>query len=166
MTYGQARRQATLRRRRLDQQTPRLRQEARKLLEEIGPQPAAAGQSKLETMDGEQLAQVVRHARTARDHLTALHDALGTEHGPAGARAASDGSASATGARPAARGPRPGPGQQPVPTELISLLPEPRTPTRTLTATGRPSRPHPAGTACSHTSRRTRGAPCRSHHRF
>ncbi|MFG3055491.1 hypothetical protein ACGFZP_31730 [Kitasatospora sp. NPDC048239] len=128
MTYGQARRQAALRRRRLDQQTPRLRQEARKLLEKIGPQSAAAGQSKPETMDGEHLAQVVRHARTARDHLAAPHQALGTEHGPPGARAAPDGSASATDARPARPRPRPGPGQQPVPTELISLFPDPRGP--------------------------------------
>ncbi|MFD5083938.1 hypothetical protein ACFWOG_15035, partial [Kitasatospora sp. NPDC058406] len=73
---GQACRQAALRRRRLADQAPRLREEAQELLAGIGPELATTGQQGLEALDGEQLAQVVRHARAAREHLAALYGAL------------------------------------------------------------------------------------------
>ncbi|MEV7603198.1 hypothetical protein AB0O91_38095 [Kitasatospora sp. NPDC089797] len=125
---SQACRQAALRRRRLDQQAPQLREETRNLIERIDPALAATGQPRLDTMDGEHLAHALRHARTAHEHLTALHHLLDTTHNPAGARAGSGSDTSPAPARPAGRGPRPGPGQQPVPAELIGLFLEPAPP--------------------------------------
>ncbi|MFJ8478410.1 hypothetical protein [Kitasatospora sp. NPDC094011] len=105
---GQACRQAALRQRHLDGQAPRLREEARELLEEIGPGTAAAARERLEAMDGEQLARAVRHARAAADHLTAL---LGLPPGRAlPGPGPADRPAPAPGPRPPVRGPRPAPG--------------------------------------------------------
>ncbi|MFF7458640.1 hypothetical protein [Kitasatospora sp. NPDC008115] len=119
---GQACRQAALRRRRLDEQVPQLRAQARDLLEGLGPEPAAAGRHSLEAMDGERLAVVVRHARAVGEHLAALHDVLGLPPRVTGGAAATGAGATAPAARPTARGPRPVPGN------LVHLFLEPVAP--------------------------------------
>ncbi|MEV0537819.1 hypothetical protein [Kitasatospora sp. NPDC050463] len=123
---GQACRQAALRKRRLDEQAPALRVQARNLLDTLDPALAAEVLGRLEEMDGEQLDLTVRHAQAVAEHRAALHQVLSVEDLPVGVRPAEDSVVPASGSRPAGRGPRPGPGQQPVPAELLGLFLESR----------------------------------------
>ncbi|MFC8454793.1 hypothetical protein [Kitasatospora sp. NPDC057223] len=122
---GQACRQAALRQRRLAEQAPQLQEEAWKLLEGIGPELAAEVMEQLQSMDGEQLALVVRHARAVVEHQAALCGALGVLPDRTGLRPVAGGEVPTHSPRPAGRGPRPGPGQQPVPAGLLGLFLEP-----------------------------------------
>ncbi|MEU9130099.1 hypothetical protein AB0D08_18660 [Kitasatospora sp. NPDC048540] len=127
---GQACRQAALRRRRLAEQAPHLRDQAQELLRGIDLPLADSGRERLAAMDGEQLVLAVRQARTVHKYLAALRETLGLPPHRMGLRTDYNGETPGRNPRPARRGPHPGPGQQPVPTELINLFLEPPPPAR------------------------------------